>query len=684
MKSRINSPIKIQLPLDSPACLFTGSILILFFVAMTFLIPGRCMAYDVDLTEMSLEELMDVKIRRVVSASKYEQKTIEAPSSITIVTGEEINHYGYRTLGELLRSVRGFHITNDRNYSYAGFRGFNRPGDYSTRILLLLDGIRINENIYDSAAVGSDFTLDMDLIRRVEIVRGPSYALYGNNAFFVVVNVITKDADRMEGFEAAVDAGSDHTYGSRLSFGKVFEDAGEMVLSGSLFDSEGRDLYFSEFDTPDQNNGLAQNADRDHAGNFFAKYRRGDLTFTGGYVKRSKQIPTASWGTVFNDPRNKSWDERAFIDLKMERSLNAHLDVAGRLTYGFYTYEGIYPFDDEEAGTRYLNRDDTKGEWWGADFQLVRVIGKHTLLAGGEVRDNFTLNQKNFDEDGTVYLDDRRDTFSWGMFIQDEYSILESLKLNAGLRYDHFSTFGESVNPRFALIYRPVPATAIKYLGGTAYRAPNAYELYYNDGDITQKANPNLENERIASHEIVWEQIFSEIYTGTLSLYRHKIEDLISLTTDEDDLLVFINQDQVDAKGIEAEVNAVFPGGVKTTLSYAIQKSDFKQKDLNWTNSPGHLAKFNLSLPLVREKWVLGIEEQYTGDLETLGGNSTGNYFLTHVTLFGKNLLPQLDISGSLYNLFDEAYGFPGSDEHLQDVIEQDGRSFRIKVIYRF
>ena len=127
-----------------------------------------------DLTEMSLEDLMNIP---VMGASKYAQKLSEAPADVSIVTREEIKKYGYRTLADILRSVRGFYVTYDRNYSYLGVRGFNRPGDYNMRILFLVDGHRLNDNVYDCALIGTDFPLDVDLLDRVEIIRGPSYAL---------------------------------------------------------------------------------------------------------------------------------------------------------------------------------------------------------------------------------------------------------------------------------------------------------------------------------------------------------------------------------------------------------------------------------------------------------------------------------------------------------------------------
>jgi len=86
-----------------------------------------------DLSQLSLEELMNLKVDTVYGASKFEQKVTEAPSSVTIITADEIQKYGYRTVSDLLQSVPGFYVTNDRNYSYIGVEGISRPTDYNTR-----------------------------------------------------------------------------------------------------------------------------------------------------------------------------------------------------------------------------------------------------------------------------------------------------------------------------------------------------------------------------------------------------------------------------------------------------------------------------------------------------------------------------------------------------------------------
>src|SRR5437867_2152411 len=176
----------------------------------------------------------------VFGASKYEQKPSEAPASVSVVTNEEIRKFGYRTLSEILRSVRGFFTTYDRNYSYIGVRGFDRPGDYDTRVLLLLDGHRMNDNIYDQAAIGTEAYVDLDAIDRVEIIRGPSSSLYGTSAFLAVINVISKSGRDLKGMEVAATGASHSTGEARLSYGTRLDSGLEAFFAGSYLDSGGQ------------------------------------------------------------------------------------------------------------------------------------------------------------------------------------------------------------------------------------------------------------------------------------------------------------------------------------------------------------------------------------------------------------------------------------------------------------
>src|SRR6185437_11304277 len=269
-------------------------------IAMASLLVGSVIlsAQTTDLSQASLEELLNIK---VTTASSYLQSAEIAPSLVTVVTANEIQKYGYRTLADILRSVGGFYVTYDRNYSNVGVRGFNRPGDYNTRILLLVNGHRMNDSVYELAYVGTEFLLDVDLIDRVEVIRGPSSSLYGTNAFFAVINVITKRGAQLNGAELSSAAASFNTYKGRASYGKQFQPF-ELLLSGTYYTSAGQNLFFPEFNTPENNFGVAAQGDDDRSRNLFGELSIRKLTLRAAYVEREKGIPTAAFGEIFNNP----------------------------------------------------------------------------------------------------------------------------------------------------------------------------------------------------------------------------------------------------------------------------------------------------------------------------------------------------------------------------------------------
>jgi len=135
---------------------------------------------------------------------------------------------------------------------------------------------------------------------------------------------------------------------------------------------------------------------------------------------------------------------------------------------------------------------------------------------------------------------------------------------------------------------------------------------------------------------------------------------------------------------VELEVEGVWSNGLRGRISYTYQDSKDKDTEKALTNSPKHLVKLNIIVPLVQKIIFLGIEEQFTSMRKTLAGNTADEFFITNMTLFSKNIVKNLKISASVYNLFNEHYSDPGSAEHVQDLIRQDGRSFRVKATYTF
>ncbi len=634
---------------------------------------------------LSLEQLLEVDVDKVYGASKYEQRTTQAPSSVSLVTRDEIQKHGYRTLADVMRSVNGIYVSDDHNYSYVGIRGFNRPGDYSSRVLLLVDGHRMNDNIYGQGLYGTEGFLDVDLIERVEVIRGPSSSIYGNNAFFGVVNVVTREGPSVNGLEVTGEVGSDEAFKGGFILGKQLDGGIELLLSASAFDTAGESrVYFPEFDSPATNNGQAENSDEDRAYRLYGSAGWSDFTLAGGWSWRRKDIPTASFGTTFNDGGEFTTDERAYVDLKAEHEFTDTVKFIGHAAYDWSWYAGDYPYGT--GAGRYVNRDDSRGEWASADLQLNwQPADWCRLIFGGDFQENFLMEQRNYDvSPAAIYLNDHQDGNNFGVFAQAEICLVTNLVLNAGGRIDHYSSFGESANPRLALIYQPWTETTFKALYGQAFRAPNAYELYYSYPGQA-KANPGLQPEEIRTYELVWEQGVSGSLKFSASGYYYEIEGLASQVVDPNDgLLVFQNTDAATALGLELGLEARYKNGLTTRIGYALQQAEDATTNLELSNSPRHLAKFNLTAPLWADKLWAGFDVQYSSPVRTVLGNDSQDIVVANATLFGRPLGQDFEVSASIYNLFDERDGYSASTEHVQDTIPLAGRSFRVKVTYRF
>lgn len=630
-----------------------------------------------DLTQLPIEELMNIKVS---TASKFPQKTMEAPSSVTIITAADIKTYGYRTLADIVRSVRGMSVTYDRNYDYLGTRGLGRTGDYNSRMLLLVDGYRLNDPIYDTAAIGTEFPVDVDLIDKVEIVRGPGSSIYGSNAVLGVINVITKHGKNFNGTEASGELASFGTDKERLSYGHQYENGAGLLLSASRYRSLGQDLYFPEFNAI--NNGIAHNLDSDRYRNFFGKLNVAGFTLTSGYSNRDKAVPTASFGTVFNDPNFLVSDGASFMNLDYYGEVGQRWDVSANLFQGRYFYDGIYP---NTGAPVTLNHDQSRGAWWGTEAKLIGRLEKHRVVAGVEYQNNYRQDQSNFNvAPYALLLDDRRSSKREGVYAQDEITLGNGLLLNAGLRYDQYSIVGSATNPRLGLIWNIADVTAFKLLYGTAFRAPNVYELYYTSPG-TQKANPDLRPEKITSYEFVIEHQPWHNFRITADAYDNTINGNINQITDPaDNLLVFVNSGKVVARGVEVEAERLWDSGTQLRTSYAGQISRDVSSGVELINSPRHLAKLNASMPVLGNALRTGLELQYTSRRKTLAGASAAGHLLTNLTLLSEKIAKGMELSASVYNLFDKRYADPGAPEHVQDLIWQDGRSYRLKLSYRF
>jgi outer membrane receptor for ferrienterochelin and colicins len=633
-----------------------------------------------DLSEVSLEQLGNIK---VYSASKHMQYSSDAPASVTVITADDIQQHGYRTLAELLQSVRGFFTTSDRNYSNLGVRGFARPGDFNTRILLLVDGHRLNDNVYDQAMIGTEFPLDLDLIQRIEIIRGPVSSLYGSNALFAVVNIITRRGQELNGLEVSAEAASFNTYEGRISYGRKVQQA-EFLLSGTFYGSRGHNrLFYPEYDIPATNNGIASHADGDQVGSSLATISSRDFTLQSLYGTREKGIPTGAYGTLFNNSGTRTTDARAYVDLRYRHTFDNSWDVLARSFYDRYIYHGTYMYASPIDSTQLSpNKDFADGKWWGAELQLTsKPFRRNHVTAGGEYRDNIRQDQTNYSLNPySLLLKDRRKSFVGAVYAQDELTITKALTLNAGLRYDYYSHIDSSMAPRAALLYRPRSQTALKFIYGQSFRVPNVYELYYSI--LPNVPNPRLRPEKIRTTEFIWEERLTHQFWFSSSVFHNSIKNLITQEATAGDFLIFQNLPEAKSTGVELEIRGQLSNGFEAGASYSFQKTQDSVHDTSLNNSPESLIKLNLSQPVWHRRIFASLDGNYRSRMQLPTGGYVSGFTVLSATLLGRRIGKDVDLSASVYNLLDKRYFDPSSGVTLSRAIQQDGRSFRVKVTW--
>jgi iron complex outermembrane receptor protein len=531
----------------------------------------------------------------VISATKREQPITQSPSSISVITAEEIRRSSATTVIDLLRRVPGLDVMritpSDANVSA---RGFNEPSNND--VLLLIDGRSAYVDFF-GIVVWDDLPIVLDEIERIEIIRGPGSALYGANAFSGVINIITKKPGQLEGTTVSSAAGEYDTTILSVIHADVLDSWSYKVVAG--WDEA------SSFEHTDEND------HRTFRGNFlinhdFAPDNRiyfsaGGTEGTGNTLTRLSQFERdgllIGYAKLNYDYEN--WRFQTFYNL-------LDIDV---------TAEG----DDNERSIVNNVLD--------AEFQHVLYPREdHVITWGGNYRFNTVSSREIIGEDETENL--------YSLFVQDQYRILEDMTLTAGVRFDSHPLMGIHVSPRASVVYEPWIGHIFRASVARAFRNPSFVESYLDilieEPPITVvgEGDDDLEAEEITSFEIGYQTRFLDNRLEfKIDTFFNILDEIIEFRKADDAppdtiLLEFFNAGKAIAYGGEISMVYGITDWLSSYANYSYQeleaRSDEVQFQLNEKgesidSSPQH--KFNTGLYAFSETgWNGALELNYVSD----------------------------------------------------------------------
>lgn len=632
--------------------------------ALLLVVPAA-VAQQPGVGDTPLDKLLNTPISAV---AKYEQRLEEAAASVTIIGREEIERYGYETLADVLEAIRGLYLSDDRNYTYLGVRGFSRPGDLNNRVLLLIDGHPMTETVFGSVPLGSELVIDLASVERIEFVRGPGSVLYGTGAMLGVINVVT---GRNAAGGASMAVGSNGNESAAMQASHGFASGATLDASGVWRNSRGQDrIYFKEFDSPATNNGIVERIDGFDAAGGMVSFVRGGLRLTAYKGSRVKDVPTAPWGADFGSA-SRSEDSRSFVEMNFGQKLSESATFAVRMSWDSSEHEFLIPAAMPLENT-------THAEWASGEARLVWDPKPNHRLTAGAARVQGLHSGFGVEAGSFLSFHSDQHVHSTSLYVQHEYQPLSKVTLIGGIRYDMHSYLPTSSSPRLAMIIHPSKSRTFKLLAGDAYRAPSVFEMFLSDIDVTGKSNPALRPENVRTLEAVWEERLTPSLFAVASLYQFRATGLIE-RVDEAEFWQYRNTGTADTRGLEMQLD--YRGSLAWAYaSYSMQRSE---SDGEWlTNSPRHLIKAGATLPFLG-RGNAAAEMLYDSGRKTMGGEVTESHLNTNLALSWR-LIRRLRVRAALRNVFDDDYAVPVGVEHRQDSIARDGRTLLLKVTYEF
>lgn len=687
--------------------------------------------------EVTLDEVFDVfgalvETKRVSIATGKRQTTTRAPAITSVVTAQDIEAMGATDLDEVLETVPGLHVAaSDPSgaflpiYTIRGINSFTNP-----EVLTLVNGIPMNP-LFTGSRSPAWGGMPVNAIARIEIIRGPGSAVYGADAFSGVINIITKNYYDINGTEIGGRVGSFNTRDAwilhrsqwpALKMATMLEYH-DTAGPQELIDVDAQTAYDQLFGT---HASLAPGPLSLPRQNLDARLDLlwGSWQFRTGLQAR-RNIGYGVGNAQARDPEGRYSDNRVNADLTYQTAQLfpnwevtaqlGYLDTAWKTPRGqqFFppgAFGGAYPTGMiESVGlSERQTRFDVSGFYSGFRQHLIRVgIGAFK----GEIYK--TTDIKNFGIDpatglelppgsGLIDVSDtpyvavpERGRQSWHGFLQDAWKVAPDWELTAGIRYDDYSDFGSTRNPRLALIWQTTPKLTSKLLYGQAFRAPAFFELYTINGPVG-RGNPQLKPERIET----WEGAFNYSVTNSLHLavnaFTYKIRDKILFvpgSSAESALAIAENAGQRQGHGLELETRWKTTTNSSLLANYSFQQATDELTDHDVGYYPRHAAYLRADW-LVIPNWYLDLSTKWIGERQREWGDPRAplaGYTLVNLTLRYKDIRHgRTNLAFGIRNLLDTDAREPtlGPDPTgligLPHDLPLAGRNYFLELRYRF
>ncbi|UCB57242.1 MAG: TonB-dependent receptor [Candidatus Omnitrophota bacterium] len=603
---------------------------ITILIGMLVLLKANCIWAEEKTSSSAEYNLGEV----LVSATKVKSHQAEVGSSSSVITAQDLEKSGKKSVGEVLRNVPGVSVM--QSGAFGGTSSIYVRGSKPGHTLVMIDGVEVNDPI--SARGYFDFAhLTTNNIERIEIVRGAQSTLYGSKAIGGVVNIITKKGKGRPGWQFAFEGGSYNTFQETLSLSGS-QNKLDYSLSVLRLDSEGisKTCDTSEDDEYENitfSNRLGYEVSESSKLDFVFRLTDAKYDYDGGaYQDDSDKV--AWWRNIigkaaFSQVLTSIWDHELSFSYAQTRR----------------KYRDDPDFDDAPGTGRTHNWYKSrigKTEWQ----HNISALDWYTLTCGLEYEE-----ERGF-ADGRVSSNrlDRRAVDSKGCYLQNQFKWRESLFIIPGLRIDDHELFGTETTYKVSTSYIiPRIKTRLKGNWATGFKAPSLYQLFH-----PRYGNEALRPDESRSYDFGFEQgLLDDKLTFGLTYFHNDFKNMVEWDTNA---LIYNNIDNAQTKGFELEGSFRPIEDLTLGANYTYTKTKDKDTGRKLTERPENQVGLDLNWAFL-EKGNVNLMAAYVGHRWDNSANTRKVKPYTKVDLSASyDLTETFQIFGRIDNLFDRNY----------------------------